>query len=905
MTRTAGLNFQKFDLHVHTPASGDFRNKNITPEEIVETALSKGLKAIAITDHHSGEWIDRVKEAAKGSGLTVFPGIEITVIGGENGIHIIGLFDVNKTTRDLESFLGGIDIRPENQGKTNVVVTEASIEKVINKINEHNGLAVLAHANSSKGVISEIKGTSRTAIFRNSDLLAVEVTEADFKDEKKGRATRAIDLLDGKHADYCNRKLGVYQASDNPCELDNGELADHCLEGIGRRYTYFNVDDSITLESLRQCFIDPDTRIRQRQDIESEVRKAQSRFPFIKEVRVTGGFLDNAEVIFHSGLNTIIGGKGSGKSLLIEFIRFVLNQESTQEQIEKDHNGKLEKRLMQFGAVTIVFVDEAGTEHEITRKYDPTEGNPYSKDHTPDPGQAYPVLFLSQNEIIRIAESEAEQIKFIDSFFDFRSFQKRIGDHEAKIRDMDKNFASCLDAIHKAREFGQQSKTLTDQITKINEKLKSDIFERFEKSQKKYLALTTQLEYLGELKALLIEFSKEAEEKTPIDADEVVAEDPAVKRVISISIQAQMIIENDLSATLAKIEEKINKAQGEIAIYKPSYEKEKKAYEGEILKSGGDDKALSAQRERLVKELKDIDRKYSAYKSLAEKIRKVKEEREQLLNVLASIYSEYSSQRKQKCEEFESFSKGRVKATLNELSDVTEFRSRLDNLKRGSYLTAQEIEAISKKIKPRDFVLNLMRYDSTAGETKDSHLKVISDSVGLNLARIKTLADFLINEYEYTDLLSLEHQAMPKDRPVIKVNVGDDQYELLSDVSTGQKCTAMLVMALCEGTMPIVVDQPEDSLDIKSIWEDMCSKLRAEKEGRQFIFTTHNSSLAVASDTDKYLILEATATSGEVVHCGAIDSEEIKEEIIKYLEGGTDAYRIKFKKYNIGKRLSG
>ncbi|MHB9089105.1 MAG: hypothetical protein ACYC5A_07780, partial [Thermoleophilia bacterium] len=280
-------------------------------------------------------------------------------------------------------------------------------------------------------------------------------------------------------------------------------------------------------------------------------------------------------------------------------------------------------------------------------------------------------------------------IKFIDSFFDFRSFQKRIGDHEVKIQDMDTKFASCLDAIHKERELGQQSRTLNDQIRKINEKLKSDIFERFEKSQKKILALSTQLEYLEDLKGLLIKFSKEAEEKTPIEVDEVIAEDPAVKRAISISIQSQLIIENDISVTLTKIVELIKKTQEEIALYKPSYDKEKKAYEDEILKSGGDDKALSAQRERFVKELKEIDRKHSIYKNISEKVKNVKEEREALLDDLASIYAEYSSRRKQKCEEFENFSKGRVKATLNELSDVTEFRTRLDNLKRGSYLSAQ------------------------------------------------------------------------------------------------------------------------------------------------------------------------------------------------------------------------
>ena len=64
-------------------------------------------------------------------------------------------------------------------------------------------------------------------------------------------------------------------------------------------------------------------------------------------------------------------------------------------------------------------------------------------------------------------------------------------------------------------------------------------------------------------------------------------------------------------------------------------------------------------------------------------------------------------------------------------------------------------------------------------------------------------------------------------------------------------------MTLSDGTFPVVIDQPEDSLDVRSVWEDMCLKVRKGKEKRQFIFTTHGSSLTVASDTDKFTIIES------------------------------------------------
>ncbi len=79
----------------------------------------------------------------------------------------------------------------------------------------------------------------------------------------------------------------------------------------------------------------------------------------------------------------------------------------------------------------------------------------------------------------------------------------------------------------------------------------------------------------------------------------------------------------------------------------------------------------------------------------------------------------------------------------------------------------------------------------------------------------------------------------------------------------------------------------------------MCTKIRRGKERRRFIFTTHNSSLAVASDTDKFIILESEATRGRIVYSGSMDHAPVNEEVVKYLEGGTETYRTKYDKYQL------
>ena len=107
----------------------------------------------------------------------------------------------------------------------------------------------------------------------------------------------------------------------------------------------------------------------------------------------------------------------------------------------------------------------------------------------------------------------------------------------------------------------------------------------------------------------------------------------------------------------------------------------------------------------------------------------------------------------------------------------------------------------------------------------------------------------------------------------------------------------MLIMALSDGKFPVVIDQPEDSLDVRSVWDDMCIKIRRGKDNRQFIFTTHNSCLAVASDTDKFAIIESDAIRGYISISGALESGSMKEEVISYLEGGRPTYYAKATKY--------
>lgn len=499
MAKSLGLCFEKLDLHVHTPASHDFKDRNVTPEQIVQQAIKIGLRGIAITDHNTGAFVDAVKEAAKGQRLVVFPGVEIACTGGEEGIHVVAILDVDKDQKHIESILATLDIRPEDYGKRDIV-TGMSPSDVITQISKQNGLAILAHCTSSKGVLAEMKGVTRTKIFQNRGLLAVEAPESDFTDsEKEKKGTRAIDLLNGNDKNYAMRRLAVYSASDS--RMPGGDS--HTLEGIGTTYTLFKVDQQVNLESLRQCFIDRDVRIRQAYEYKPNT------WPYISSVTIVGGFFDGQQASFHGGLNSILGGKGAGKSLLVELLRFCLNQPSIDDIIHNDHKRKLDKRLETYGKVRVQFVDETGSNCDVERTYDPSRDNPYSTDGGENLAESFTVLFMSQNEIVRIAEDEVAQIQFIDRFFDFRHYRSRIANIEKDLVAFDEQFANGLRAMAESKEVDKELASHDLQLQKIDKLLADPIYEKYKQIESKDGALRAQQSFLVDIKEKLNIYTRE------------------------------------------------------------------------------------------------------------------------------------------------------------------------------------------------------------------------------------------------------------------------------------------------------------------------------------------------------------------------------------------------------------
>ena len=107
------------------------------------------------------------------------------------GIHIIAIFETNRGTKDIEGILSKLDLKPDQFGKVKALV-EKHPGEVIEAVHRREGLAVLAHANSSHGVLKDMEGESRTKVIKNKYLMAAEATDYE-SDTKKQKGKRVVD----------------------------------------------------------------------------------------------------------------------------------------------------------------------------------------------------------------------------------------------------------------------------------------------------------------------------------------------------------------------------------------------------------------------------------------------------------------------------------------------------------------------------------------------------------------------------------------------------------------------------------------------------------------------------------------------------------------------------------------
>lgn len=286
-----GARFYKVDLHFHTPASHDYKDKSIQYDVLVDKAIEEGLDLIAVTDHHIGTGYEKMFEAAKGKNIVILPGVEVTV----QNIHIIAIFPEKTNASDIEFLLHNLGIKDEEFGARETIVSiKITIPGVLETISKAGGIGIAAHTDSKKGLTEDIRGELRTALIQDESLKILEITKPE----------EAI-YYDGTDPNY-KKKLTCVMSSDS-----------HHPDEIGKRATWIKMSEC-SFQGLKQIIFEPDLRVYLDEP-------KTTTYQNIIAMNVTGGLYKDEIFHFNKNLNCLIGGRGAGKSAVIDFIRFTLN----------------------------------------------------------------------------------------------------------------------------------------------------------------------------------------------------------------------------------------------------------------------------------------------------------------------------------------------------------------------------------------------------------------------------------------------------------------------------------------------------------------------------------------------------------------------------------------------------
>jgi hypothetical protein len=373
----------------------------------------------------------------------------------------------------------------------------------------------------------------------------------------------------------------------------------------------------------------------------------------------------------------------------------------------------------------------------------------------------------------------------------------------------------------------------------------------------------------------------EASETESPDKEVVTHIQQAFERAVRLLERAQSLMETSQQVASRSIKSWETKVK---------FNRTKKAYE-KSLKLQSKLAAVETERQAFQRQRDQLKKRIQGATSAVQTLSQVRKSRSELLAKLQHEHDADFGERDAQAKLITLRSSEKLRIRVHKQIDREKYLDDLLKLKVKSYAEEAEIEAIVDRLPVFDFVEAVLNDDARA----------LAKAVGITEAKAANIVSTLSQSDVLPQTLALQHSSFPEDQIEIEYRKQDGSYHRLDELSMGQKADALLMIALGESQMPVVIDQPEDALDLSSIWDDICQRLRVSKSARQFIFTTHNSSVAVASDSDQFIVMDANATAGWVRNSGAIDELEIKQQVVEHLEGGPESYDLKRRKYDLNR----
>jgi len=618
---------------------------------------------------------------------------------------------------------------------------------------------------------------------------------------------------------------------------------------------------------------------------------------FVEKIEITGGFLPGLSVQLPQGLTCIIGPRGSGKSTLAEALRFAVCGLSAAPK----HCVELVQANLAGGAlVTITALAEDVGRYTIKRglKQQPVLLGPGGRTIDSvdiDRGTSLPLDAYSSPEIEAIADEVLGQ-KRRTLLDELRSEQMRTIHLSLaeSARALDANADLIRTTQRSLQDLTEQAEELGDVRARLNTLPPSDHestteFVRVSRQQQLNQRETSKLDAFDRELGSLDQGLEQMKKKTQIVFKARLAEEH--------SANADTLGQYDdlLAATLGSIEEhfstissQIREAQKTIAKARDGISKAHSDHASELARLTTLNQAASEQartRATLEQQLSKLHSVEERRSELNIELKTLLDQRKSLKAKHILMRDQISSIREEIASELQREAGKRVRIRIMRNADHLAYQQMLvDGLRGARVRNHEEIIATLMQLRPEQLA-QLIQTDD---------VESLEELTAFGRERSRKILDAF---RESVDPLTLEVIAI-EDRVGIELNVssaGKANFKDASDLSRGQKCTALLPILLARRDSPLIIDQPEDNLDNHFIFETVVNAVQRLKKRRQMIFITHNANIPVLAEADLVLVMNSDGRIGVIERSGTVD--ECREQIIELLEGGRKAFELRSKRY--------
>jgi len=929
-----GAHFHRTDLQVHTPRDNQWKGPSFTTDadrdayavDFVAACRSKSLEAVAITDHHDFTFFPHIKKAAEGEvdadgqpipgadRLTVFPGLELTLAVPCQAILIL---DAGIPLDRLSSVLEALAIEPHDPTEPRLApVTRLdhiqTLEDLYSALDTRPWLRghYIVLPNVTDGGLGTLMRSGMQAKYKNMPCVGGYLDGTVAMKAKPGSGNRR--KLDGLDPAWGNKRLALFQTSDSR----SSDLA-----RLGEHSTWAKWAEP-SAEALRQACLAEESRLSQTPPALPSV--------FVSALHVSNsGFLGPVDLYLNPQYNAIIGGRGTGKSTVLDYIRWCLADTSTADLDDELPSLLRQRRLIEATLKSLkahVEVDFTinGIPHVVRRDAATGEINlqvgdgKFAKATEASIQSLLPIQAYSQKQLSSVSVRLDELTRFVTAPIrrDLESKDAAIEEVSDKLRE---NYGSLQRARGLARTIEREQLaegSLLAQATHIRKSLaglstedqvtlsQRPAVDRSREAVRAWEQAAEQAEsdavsLVARLRRLGMDLRQTSEDAPPVVRQplaELRAQTHDDIEKLATSIGAALQEQQQSSSGTLGRQRLASSIRASVAEFDQQYDevRGRSTTHEEQLRELTDIEArrteLTAALSRQSAELAELGDPASRHQALRRDLVRLGTERSQLLSAQCAFVTELSG--------------GLLEAIILRGQGFEEVERRFRSLSSGSAIRSSRLESL--------FGALIRESDAIATwETILTELEaLLLAEEGVNLTS-ETTPNLTRLEFPLPDQQRLRSRMTVdgwldlaltpiRDTPRFRYETKAGEYISFEAASAGQQATALLKVLLSQSGMPLIIDQPEDDLDSQVI-QDVVTWMWDAKAKRQVIFASHNANLVVNGDAELVVICDyrraGDQSGGKIKLQGAIDVPEVRHEIAHVMEGGERAFKLRKSKY--------